>query len=203
MAKNSRKIKLLLGLVSLASICTIAVGSVISCSNTSSDSSKNQNSKQILQNKKQNESKQSTITNEISNILLKNKNITLSGYKNQNLQDLLSNNNEKEALKSTITNSVIQEIINSSNTLLNKQDIQNNLKVELPSFNEINSSNDNSIIKVNVYYSNQEVGSVNIYGFSNNISHSLQISFNKANYILNLQDGQTINNFQILPNVKA
>ena len=202
MAKNSRKIKLLLGLVSLASICTIAVGSVISCSNTSSDSSKNQNSKQILQNKKQNESKQSTITNEISNILLKNKNITLSGYKNQNLQDLLSNNNEKEALKSTITNSVIQEIINSSNTLLNKQDIQNNLKVELPSFNEINSSNDNSIIKVNVYYSNQEVGSVNIYGFSNNISHSLQISFNKANYILNLQDGQTINNFQILPNVK-
>ncbi|MBO6022101.1 hypothetical protein J6P68_04690 [bacterium] len=201
MAKNSRKIKLLLGLVSLASICTIAAGSVISCSNTSSDSSKNQNSKQILQNKKQDETKQSTITNEISNIL-KNKNITLSGYKNQNLQDLLSNDNEKEALKSTITNSIIQEIINSSNTKLNKQDLQNNLKVELPSFNEINSSNDNSIIKVNVYYSNQEVGSVNIYGFSNNISQTVQISFNKANYILNLQDGQTINNFQILPNVK-
>ena len=106
----------------LASICTIAVGSVISCSNTSfnsSDLSKNQNSKQILQNKKQDESKQSTITNEISNILLKNKNITLSGYKNQNLQDLLSNDNEKEVLKSTIVNSVIQEIINSSNTTEN------------------------------------------------------------------------------------
>lgn len=193
MTKHSKKMKFFLGFVSFTSICAIAAGSIVSCSNNSS----NQNPKY---NKTQSETKLLAIKKQINNIL-KEKTITVSGYENKNIKSILSTKDTEQKLQSTITNVIIKEIVNSSNGELSQQDIENNLKVELPSLNKINSINNKSTIPVTVYYLNQEVGSFNVFGFSNNIAQTPLISFAKSNYILNLQDGGDISNFQIEPNV--
>ena len=201
--KKGRIKYLILGFISLITLSTITVSSIVSCSNNSTTSTNKQNQKQDI-NQDANQDNKLTAT-KIENIL-KNKSVCVSGYKSENVKKILDNENSKQTLQQNIKQSIIDKIISSSNNQLSRSEIENNLKIQFSNQSENTTFlNNKGEIPVTVYYDGQSLGIFNVQGFSSYSSSSTQtspvISFNESQYLLNLQNGASINNFEITPNI--
>ncbi|MBR4486929.1 hypothetical protein IKS57_06430 [bacterium] len=197
---KKRHIKqLILSFVSLITLSTITISSVVSCSNNTTTLTTEQNKKQS--NTKQNNKLIAKIEN-----ILKNKSVSVNGYKNKSVQTILDNENSKQSLQQNIEQTIINKIISSSNNQLLRSEIANNLKIKFSNQSENNTLNNKGEIPVTVYYDGQSLGVFNVQGFSSPLlpveQQTPSISFSNQQYILNLQNSDNINNFEVKPTIQ-
>ena len=184
--KSFKKIKFVLTFASIATLSTITVGSVISCSNNSSNLTIKQNHKKDISNEQL-----------IKNIL-KNDQISANIWnKTSNFETILNNQNYKQILQSTITNAIIKKLVISSNGQLSRNELKNSIEIQI-NVNNKNYSLKNKVL-VTIYYNKQELITIDVAVLAINAP---VITFNKSQYTLNFQKNDTLNSFFVLPHIQ-